>query len=417
MNNKLWTRDFTIITLGTVVSMLGNSVSGFAIGLIVLDLTNSTFLFSLFIVINMIPRIIMPLFAGPYIDRFSRKKIIYTFDFISAGLYLFIFFAIYNNFLTYPLLMILSITVGTIDAIYGIAYESLYPNLISEGNYSKGYSISSMLYPIAAFMTPVAAMVYNKFGTAAPLFLFNAFTFFIAAVFETQIKYDEKHIKLRENTKFDFKQYREDFKYALKYIASEKGLLAITMYFMITTFASGGSQTLVLPLFKNNPDLFSSVPIDTVTLYTIVSGFGVFGRLMGGLIHYKFKYPTDKKFTIALFVYATVAIIEGAQYYLIVPIMCFCSFMIGILSVTSFNIRISATQSYLPDEMRGRFNGVFQMLCSTGGIIGQLIAGGLGEFLPERIIISALMFINLLGVFFIMYRGRDHVKKIYNRAV
>lgn len=417
MKNKLWTRDFTIITMGTVVSMLGNSVSGFAVGLIVLDLTNSTFLFSLFMVINMIPRIVMPLFAGPYIDRFSRKKIIYTLDFISSGLYLFIFFALINNFLSYALLMSLSIIVGIIDAIYGIAYESLYPNLISEGNYSKGYSISSMLYPLAAFMTPIASIVYKNFGTAAPLFLFNSITFFIAACFETQIKYDETHMKLRENTNFDFKQYRHDFKHALKYIISEKGLLAITMYFMLTTFASGGANTLILPFFKNNPNLFANIAIDTVTLYTIVSGFGVFGRLIGGTIHYKFKYPTNKKFAIALFVYAAVNILEGSQYYFPIPLMAISFFMVGILSVTSFNIRISATQSYLPDEIRGRFNGVFQMLCSTGGIIGQLLAGGLGEFIPERTIISVFMFINLLGVFFIMYRGREHVKKIYNRAV
>lgn len=417
MKNKLWTRDFTIITLGTVVSMLGNSVSGFAVGLMVLDFTKSTFLFAFFMVMNSIPRIVVPLFAGPYIDRFSRKKVIYVLDFISSALYLSLFIAIYNNYINYAILLGCSILVGVIDGIYGIAYESLYPNLISKGNYSKAYSISSMLYPLAAFMTPVAAIVYNAFNSAAPLFLFNAITFFIAACFETQIKYDETHVKLRENTKFDFKQYSYDFKQALKYIASEKGLLTITIYFVITTFASSGTNTLILPFFKNNTNLFSHIAIDTVTLYTIISGFGVIGRLIGGAIHYKFKYPIDKKFSIALFVYAVICVLEGSQYYFPIHLMAISFFLVGILGVTSFNIRISATQSYLPDEIRGRYNGVFQMLCTTGGIVGQLIAGGLGEFMPERVIIMILMSMNLLGVFLVMYRGKEHVKKIYNRAV
>ena len=39
--SRLWTRDFTIITLGSVVSMLGNSMSGFALSLLVLDYTQS----------------------------------------------------------------------------------------------------------------------------------------------------------------------------------------------------------------------------------------------------------------------------------------------------------------------------------------------------------------------------------------
>ena len=99
MNSKLWTRNFTIITLGSIVSMLGNSVSGFAIGLMVLDYTNSTFLFALFMVIYNLPKVAAPLFAGPYVDRFSRKKVIYTLDFISSGIYLLLFIALSNNYI------------------------------------------------------------------------------------------------------------------------------------------------------------------------------------------------------------------------------------------------------------------------------------------------------------------------------
>ena len=43
----LWTRDFTIITLGSVVSMLGNAMSGFALSLLVLDYTESSQLYAL----------------------------------------------------------------------------------------------------------------------------------------------------------------------------------------------------------------------------------------------------------------------------------------------------------------------------------------------------------------------------------
>jgi MFS family permease len=75
MEHKLWTKDFTILTIGSAVSMLGNAVSGFALGLLILDYTNSTFLYSLTLVIYTLPRIVMPLLAGPYLDRFSRKRI------------------------------------------------------------------------------------------------------------------------------------------------------------------------------------------------------------------------------------------------------------------------------------------------------------------------------------------------------
>ena len=87
----------------------------------------------------------------------------------------------------------------------------------------------------------------------------------------------------------------------------------------------------------------------------------------------------------------------------------------GMLSVTSYNIRISSTQDYLPDTQRARFNGMFQMITTLGGIVGSLIAGILGEVLPIRMIMLSVSSINILCVYLIVYRGKEHVKKIYNR--
>jgi MFS family permease len=64
--------------------------------------------------------------------------------------------------------------------------------------------------------------------------------------------------------------------------------------------------------------------------------------------------------------------------------------------------------------MRGRFNGIFQMLAILGTIIGQLIAGALGDKLPIRGIVAVSMAVTLLSVFLIMVPNGKHVKEIYN---
>lgn len=92
-------------------------------------------------------------------------------------------------------------------------------------------------------------------------------------------------------------------------------------------------------------------------------------------------------------------------------------FTIDIMGITSYNIHISSTQSYVPDSNRGRFNGIFQMICVAGGIVGQLISGSLAEFISERSIVLIFMAINILAVIFVMYKGHHHVKNIYNRSV
>lgn len=92
----------------------------------------------------------------------------------------------------------------------------------------------------------------------------------------------------------------------------------------------------------------------------------------------------------------------------------FASFTMGILGVTSYNIRISGTQNYVPDTKRARYNGVFHMLMALGGIAGQFIAGTLGDWLPSRPLITGFMAFNMLAVVFVMMINARHVKKIYN---
>ena len=156
---RLWTRDFTIITVGSMISMLGNMLSGFAVSLMVLDKTESTFLYVLFNVCWQVPMLVCPLLAGPYLDRMSRKKVIYGLDFLSAGIYLTMFFVLRTGWFHYPTMLVSCILVGAISSVYMVAYDSFYPNLISEGNYGKAYSVSSVMMDITALAYPLGAVL------------------------------------------------------------------------------------------------------------------------------------------------------------------------------------------------------------------------------------------------------------------
>lgn len=414
----LWTYDFTVITIGSVISMVGGTMSGFAISLLVLDYTGSTFLYTLFIVCFQLPQLICPLLAGPYLDRMSRKKVIYTLDFTSAALYLVLYVFLKNGMFNYFGLLLFCVIFGIIESIYAVAYESFYPNLITEGNYRKAYSVSSMLWPLAAMTTPIAAMVYDKIGTVAPLFAVNAICFFIAACFERTIRHQETHMEkaAAADGLSPLARFRRDFNEGIDYIRSEKGLLIITLYFAGSNLVYG-ADNLQLPFFKNNPELFAAWPIAVVTLYTLVTNCGVVGRFAGGFVQYLIRFKKEKKFAIAIFVYTTLCIIDATLLFMPVPLMAIACFITGILGVTSYTIRSAATQMYVPDTKRARFNGTFMMLNSLGGIVGNLVCGALGDFLPERAVIMGANLFGLVLVYLFMYRGREHVKRIYNQDV
>lgn len=241
--SPLWTRDFTIITLGSVISMLGNSMSGFALSLLVLDYTGSNLLYAIYIATFTLPQIVMPIFSGAILDRFSRKKTIYTLDFLSSGVYLVAALILSRGWFSFPMLALFCFIIGSINSIYYVAYDSFYPLLISEGNYSKAYSIASVLETLSALIIPIATYFYNLFGIA-PLLGINALCFFIAATAETQIRAEEHYIEKQraalalEEQHSSGRQLLRDIKEGFRYLMSEKGLLRVAIYFTFSMLAS-----------------------------------------------------------------------------------------------------------------------------------------------------------------------------------
>ncbi|MCR4999136.1 MAG: MFS transporter [Lachnospiraceae bacterium] len=411
--NKLWTHDFTIITFGSLISMLGNAMSGFAMSLMVLDFSGSTLLYALYLASYTVPQLVVPIFSGAVLDRFSRKKTIYTLDFCSAGLYLLLAVILWRGWFSFPLFLAYSVILGSIQSTYMVAYDSFYPMLITEGNYQKAYSIAGFLENMSFFMIPIATFLYKMVGIT-PLLVFDAASFLIVAIMETRIRAGEDYIEKQKATRREDVRYGKqvliDLREGFDYLLGERGLLAITAYFFFSFISTGVTEVIGLPYFKENYHNGEYV-------YMLVWGMSVVGRGIGGLIHYKFKLPANMRYTIALIVYVSVSLLEGFYLFVPVPVMMLFLFGNGILGVTSYTIRISATQSYVPDEKKGRYNGVFNMLASGGMLLGQLVAGGLTVVMPERIVLMVAMLVTATMAVVIIGGNKKAVSEIYNRKM
>ena len=410
--SPLWTRDFTIITLGSVVSMLGNSLSGFAMSLMVLDISQSTLLYAIYIAMYTLPQLIVPIISGAVLDRFSRKKTIYTLDFISALLYALMAVILATGWFSFPLFAVYCFILGSIQSTYMVAYESFYPLLITKGNFQKAYSIASVLETLSAVMVPVSAFLYRQIGLS-PLLGINALCFFIAALMETQIRANEQYLQIQKETEQEgissSRQVLKDIREGFSYLLGEKGLLAIALYFFFSAICGGVSSVIVLPWFKsafNNGEYY----------YMLVWGMALVGRAIGGLIHYRVTIPAKVRYSAALTVYLVISVLEGVYLFTPVPVMMIFCFIVGIGGITSYTIRISATQSYVPDERKGRFNGAFNMLSTAGALLGEVLAGVLTLLIPERVVLLAVMLLCALAAAVFIGGGRKHVALIYNRS-
>lgn len=403
----LWTRDFTIITLGSVVSMMGNSMSGFALSLLVLDYTGSTLLYAIYMVAFTAPSFIMPLFSGAILDRFSRKKTIYSLDFLSALIYLLAALLLRGGAFSFSWLAFGCFVVGTINSVYWIAYESFYPMLITPGFYSKAYSIGSVLETFTMVMIPLSTWLYKLVGIA-PLLAGNSLFFLVAAIMETRIGYNnEPYVAAHKGEKLTMKSLFGDIADGFSYLKSEKGLLLVGLYFFFSCFADGASQVIALPWFK------STFPDGEYT-YMVVGAMAMVGRGIGGGLNYRIRLPKERKWAIALGVYSTINVLGAFYLYTTIPLMMAANFLIGILGVTSYTIRVSATSAYVPDERKGRFNGAFAMLNTGGMLLGELLSGLLTEIMPQRRVITLFYALTFSAALLFIGGGKKSVSAIYN---
>lgn len=400
----LWTKNFTIITLGTVVSATGGTAMNLALGLVVFDNTGSPFMTGLFEAVSILPTVILPVLLSPYIDSHSRKNIIVWLDGAAALVALGFAVMVTLNGFTFTYYLVYGALAGAIGSVYGTAYQSLYPDLIPEGFMQKGYSISSLIYPtMTVFIVPVAAIVYSHFGIEYLIYA-QAFLLAVACGFETLIRVDEKQIC--EKKKFNLKDYFDQLAGGFRYLKKEKGVRSLYAYMAITNAAGSGTNLMTLSFFQSSPVL-------TTAMYSLLISAETLGRMLGGILHYFAKIPANRKYKIAETVYITYDLFDGILLFLPFYGMAANRFICGFLGVNSATLREAAIQNYLPPDIRGRISSLLNVTISAGVMLMQLAAGALGEILPYRGVAVICASMALVSVFLLVRRNRSSIEPLF----
>lgn len=405
MKNTLWTKNFIIITMGTIISAIGGTAMSFAMSFVVFDNSQSTLLAGIFSAVSLIPSLILPVVISPYLDRFRRKPVIVGLDCLDGILYLIFAFYLLKQPFSYPVYMVFSLITSSTGTIYNLAYTSLYPNLIEKGFAQKGYTISGMIYPTAmVIMTPIAGFLYAKFGMATICFLEGSLLLLASAV-ETQIKITET---CKREGKFSLKEYVNDLKEGWNYLKQEKGLCRIYAYMPITQGVSQGNSSLIIAFFQTTPGLGTA-------LYAWFTVAEFVGRTIGGIIHYRFEIKPEKRFGFAYLVYLIYSGMDMMLLFLGYPFMLLNRAVCGFLGINSATLRESSVQNYIPDDKRAKLNAIFNTVFSLSGMIFYPFIGMLGEMFSYRVSLLMTGSLEIIFCYLIMYRGRKEVKKIYNQ--
>ena len=88
MKTKLWDRNFTLVTLASIIGSAGGIAGGFALSFFVFDKTQSTFLAALLLVLQFIPGLFINIIVSPIMDRLPRKLVLVFGDTLNGIIYL-----------------------------------------------------------------------------------------------------------------------------------------------------------------------------------------------------------------------------------------------------------------------------------------------------------------------------------------
>jgi MFS family permease len=139
-------RDFSLLWLAQLVSTIGSSLTDLAAGILVFELTGSALNVGLVLMVTAIPTLFVGLFAGVFVDRFNRKRILLGSDLLRGILVLMIplaFDALGDDtgmIAMYALLF----AAATVRTFFDPAWESVLPEIASEEELNSANSFLSI---------------------------------------------------------------------------------------------------------------------------------------------------------------------------------------------------------------------------------------------------------------------------------
>lgn len=405
-NNNIWTRDFTILTIGSIVSFMGTSVVYFVMGYLVLDQSNSVLNYSLYLVTHNLVGLLVPLLAGTYLDKFSRKKTIYIVDYISTAVYFAFWLSCQTGSFRYWMAFIFAVIVSITDSVYKVAFKSLFPMMVKKAQLPKAYAVLSAMETLSMVIIPLAVFFYKKFGIE-PVFKICWILFGIAATVELFIKAEEKYISKTKSA--SIVDSWNSFCEGISYVKTEKALLVAIVFELMIAIAIGTQETVLLPYCNNTFN-------NGYLWYCLIAGALTTGNFWGSGLLYFLKIP--RKLWYGAFVTGAIFVSLASAVLLNVPIwlMVILELATGICQLTSSNIINSSTQGFLEDNRKARYNGVAQTFCSLGLLLSQFMSGVCSEVMSlqmSNIIICGTTVIIQIIVY--CFLGKQEFKDFLNK--
>jgi len=393
MKNKLFSRDFSLVVVGQIVSILGSAILRFALNLYVLDITGRADIFALVIAISAIPGILFSPIGGAIADRFNRRNLMVIFDFSSSAAVLLLILLLGAGYASIAAVTVILAVLSIISCMYQPTVQASVPILVSGEKLVSANGIVSGVGALSGLLGPVlGGVLYSLIGLNT-LVAMSCFAFFLSAVMEIFIRIP--FIK-QERDKNIISTIAHDMKIGIRYVVKEN-----LQIFKIILLAAA-LNLFMSPFFVIGvPYILRVTMHSSETMYGIGMGIGelsaILGALLVGIFSKKLKLSTLHRvlFLTAVLIlpmaFAVTPMMLGMGYW--PSFALFFSFGAAIMllmTVISIFV-ITSVQKETPNEMLGKVMAIIMAVSQCAAPLGQALYGVAFEQFSAAVYIPVLL--------------------------
>ena len=147
MKKNGFSRDFTLVVIGQIISLFGNAVVRFALPLHLLNISQSPALYGLVSALAFLPLLIMSPLGGVIADRVNKRNIMVVLDFTTAGIIL-LFLLLSRQVNLVTLILVTLILLFSISGLYQPSVQASMPFLVPEEKLVQANAmINTVVFP------------------------------------------------------------------------------------------------------------------------------------------------------------------------------------------------------------------------------------------------------------------------------
>lgn len=369
------TKMFFFLSFGQLVSLIGSSLSGFALGVWVYLHTGSVTEFALISFCATLPGVLLAPLAGVLVDRLDRRWSMLISD-SGAGLCtLILAILFFTNRLEVWHIYLLTAISSSVGSLQWPAFSSSTTLMVPPEHLGRVNGVIQGGFAIAQIISPALAG-FLVVSIGVPGVLFIDFATFLVSIVTLLIVRIPRPILSAEAKIHQGSMFGEAL-YGFKYLLSRPALIGLLIFLAVSYFLLGTVGVLVTPLVLS----FSSP--DVLGILFMVGGTGM---LIGSLLMGIWGGPARRIYGVLGFmlIYSIFIMLAGLQpSVLILGIASFCFYLcqpiVDGCTQTLF-------QSKVEPGVQGRVFAISGLIAGITSPLSAVIAGPLADYVFEPLL-------------------------------